>query len=188
MVNYIVSGCPRSGTSLAMRMLSSAGMPIAKDDRRVADVNNQHGYFEVDSIINKIKENPSMLGQYKGKVLKVIHYGLRFFPKGDYKIIYIERDIEEVLDSMEKMIGKPDPNREGTKRQFLALAEEIKSYIKERDDVDVLFINHADLLSDPEPTANRIIEFCGLSTDKKQAMLDAIDHSAYRNRRLKNAG
>jgi len=180
MANYIVSGCPRSGTSLTMRMLANAGMPIAKDGKRAADSNNQHGYFEIDEVINQIKKDPSILNKYEGQVLKVIHYGLKFFPEGNYKIIYIERDIDEVLDSMDEMIGKSDPNKEATKARFVALAKQIKDHIKTRDDMDVLFVSYADLLSDPEPTVERMIVFCGLSLDKKQA--------SYRNRRLENVG
>ncbi len=182
MVNYIVSGCPRSGTSLTMRILLNAGMPIATDDKREANKDNKHGYFEVDQIINKIKDNPKIIFNFDNKVLKVIHYGLQFFPKGNYKIIYIKRGLDEVMISMEKMIGKPDPKRKETKRIFAEFAEKVKKLMKERNDMAVLIINHRDLLTNPEPVIDKIIEFYGIAPSKKEDMLKAIDSSSYRNR------
>ena len=61
MTYYIVSGCPRSGTSLTMRILHKAGLPIAADNKRKADYDNKHGYFEIDNIINKLKDNPDII-------------------------------------------------------------------------------------------------------------------------------
>jgi hypothetical protein len=183
MVNYIVSGCPRSGTSMLMQILAKAGMPIATDEHREADKDNVHGYYEVDKIINKIMEKPETVFKYDNQVLKVIHYGLQFLPKGVYKIIYVERDLDEVMMSMERMIGKPDPVREKTKRLFDSYNKKIKKLIAERDDIDVLFVNHRDLFTDPGPVIDRIIEFYGIDSGRKKDMLSAIDASQYRSRK-----
>lgn len=182
MVNYIVSGCPRSGTSMTMRILFNAGMPIAKDDKREADHDNRHGYFEIDDIVNKIKDNPEIVFEYDDKVLKVIHYGIQFFPKGNYKIIFIERDLDEVMASMEKMMGKPDPKREETKQIFSAFNKKARKLLEEREDIDFIVINHRDLINDAEPVIEKIIEFYAIDPEKKQKMMEAIDPELYRNR------
>ena len=183
MVNYIVSGCPRSGTSMLMQILANAGMPIATDKKREADKDNMKGYYEVDKIVDKVKENPNVVVEYDNKILKIIHFGIQYLPKGEYKIIYIERDIEEVLDSMDKMVGEKDNKRDETKEVFLKFNKLAKKLIQEREDIDFILVNHRDLLTNPEPTINKIIEFFNINKDKKQAMISAIDQKAYRNRK-----
>lgn len=182
MVNYIVSGCPRSGTSMLMEILFKAGMPIAKDDLRKPDENDVYGYFEIEGIIDKIKADPKIVFNYDNKVLKVIHFGLQFLPEGNYKVIYIERNLDEVMVSMEKMIHKEDPNREETEEVFAKLNEEVKKHIQERNDMQVLFVNHHDLLTNPGPVIDRIIEFYCIDPAKKEEMVSVIDPKQYRNR------
>jgi hypothetical protein len=182
MTNIIVSGCPRSGTSMLMRILDNAGLPIATDKERRADKDNVHGYFEVDNIVNKLKEKPEFVFDYDGKVLKVIHYGLQYLPKGDYKLVYIERDLDEVMMSMEKMIGVEDPKREQTKRAFAAFNDKAKAMADERDDIDFLLVAHRDLVTDPAPVVDEIISFLDIDPARKDDMLSAIDPTQYRNR------
>ena len=74
MVNYVVSGCPRSGTSMLMQILTNAGMPIATDKKREADKDNMKGYYEVDGIVDKVKENPNVVVEYDNKVLKIMRF------------------------------------------------------------------------------------------------------------------
>ncbi len=182
MTVIIVSGCPRSGTSMTMRILSAAGLPIATDERREADKDNLHGYFEIDSIVDRLKAEPNVVGRYEGKVLKVIHYGLQYLPRGDYKVVYIERDLDEVMASMEKMSGKPDPNREETKEAFRRLGEKVRGEIKARPDMRALYISHRKLLTDPGPEIDAIISFLGVDASRRGDMLSAIDKKSYRNK------
>ena len=182
MVNYIVSGCPRSGTSMVMRILERSGMPIAKDEKRKADNDNKYGYFEIDNIISMIEKNPEIVYQFEDKILKVTHFGLKFIPKGSYKIIYIERDIEEVLNSMEKMMGKKDDNREETKNAFIRLNEKIKNMMGNRDDIEYIIISHRKLITHPETEIEKIIRFFNIDSGRKEKMIEAIDTSLYRNR------
>lgn len=181
MVNYIVSGCPRSGTSMLMRVLKAAGMDIAEDEKRKADKHNPHGYFEVDDIINKLKENPEIISDFDGKVLKVTHFGIQFLPEGNYKLIYIERDFDEVFKSMEKMQGKTDEVTQEN-NPFIKFNQDVKKLLKERIDIDSLIVNYNKLLSNPEPEIEKIIHFLNISPEKKPDMLNAIDKKLYRNR------
>ncbi|MGM5482432.1 MAG: sulfotransferase domain-containing protein [Nanobdellota archaeon] len=182
MTNYIVSGCPRSGTSLMMQILLKSGMPIATDKKRKRDENNPHGYFEVKDIIDLLKENPEMIYQYEERAIKIIHYGLQYLPKGKYKIIYMERPISQVLNSMEKMLKKPDTQREKTKEIFTKLNSKVKRIMQQRQDIEYITINHNNLIYNPEKEINKIINFYNLDKNKMGEMISVIDPRSYRNR------
>jgi len=183
--NYIVSGLERSGTSMLMQILKAGNLPIAFDNSRPADENNPKGYYELEGgkIISKLMNKSFPLGNYKGKFIKITAYGLKFLPPGKYKIIYSERDIEEILDSMEKMMGKKDNNREETRESFLKLNSVIKNTLREREDMNILFVNYNNIVSNPEKDIKRIIKFLGLSDNIYGDMVNAIDRKLYRQRR-----
>jgi len=184
-VNYIVSGLERSGTSMLMQILKAGEIPISFDESRKPDENNPKGYYELEGgkIINKLIEGTFPLEEFKGKFIKVTAFGLKFLPPGKYKIIYSERNIEEILDSMEKMIGKKDSNREETKETFIKLNNMIKSVILEREDMDVIFLNYNQTLTNPEENINKIKMFLRLPEGIIENMLNVIDTRLYRQRR-----
>ena len=184
-INYIVSGLERSGTSLLMQILNAGDLPTAFDDSRLPDQNNPKGYFELEGgkIINKLMEGSFPLEEYKGKFMKITAYGLKFLPPGNYKIIYSERNIEEILDSMEKMIGEKDSNRQETKMSFIKLNDMIKQYVQEREDIDILLVNYNKIISNPKEYIIKIIDFLGLPNDILDKMTGAVDNKLYRQRR-----
>jgi hypothetical protein len=106
--NYIVSGLERSGTSLMMQILKAGGVPVAYDEKRKSDKGNPNGYFELENgkIIDKLKAGTFPMEKYKGKFIKVTAWGLQFLPKGKYEIIYMIRDMGEIVDSTEKMANR----------------------------------------------------------------------------------
>jgi len=184
-VNYIISGQERSGTSMLMQILNSGNIPVAFDDSRPADNNNIKGYYELEGgkIINKLIDGSFPLNEDRGKFIKITAYGLKYLPPGKYKIIYSERNIEEILDSMEKMIGEKDNNREETKTSFIKLNNIIKQYFEERDDMDVLLLNYNNIISNPKENISKIIDFLGLSDSILDKMISAVDNKLYRQRR-----
>lgn len=181
---YIVSGLPRSGTSMIMQILEAGGMQIATDKKREPDENNPKGYLEIESIINKLKDNPDFLFNFKGKVLKVIAYGLQFLPHGNYYVIYVERNIEEILDSMEKMMDAKDEERENTKKAFIKLNDKTKAEISEREDIKVLFVNYNEILSSPKEHLNEIFRFLQDKNLDLEKMMKVVDNKLYRQRRM----
>lgn len=188
-LNYIVSGLERSGTSLLMQMLHSGGVPVAFDSRsRPADENNPRGYYELEGgkIINNLMKGTFTFEKYRGKFIKITAYGLKFLPPGNYKIIYSLRNIEEILDSMEKMAKIKDVNREETKALFLKLNEMIRQRINHRDDIDVLFVNYNDVLTSPKKNIKKMCDFIGMPGIDTARMRKAVDKSLYRNRRMKD--
>ena len=185
-INYIVSGLERSGTSLMMQILHAGGMPTAFDDGlRKPDVNNPKGYYELagGKIINQLMDGTFNLEKYRGQVIKITSYGMKFLPPGKYKIIYSERNIEEILDSMEKMTGIKDKNREETKRIFTKLNDIVRNTIIGREDIDVLLVNYNDIIANPETSIKKIHKFLELPDNVLDKMIKVVDKRLYRQRR-----
>jgi len=184
-INYIVSGLERSGTSMMMQILHAVDIPIASDDLRKSDENNPKGYYELEGgkIIDRLMEKTFPIEEYEGRFIKITAFGLSFLPQGSYKIIYMERNLDEVMDSMEKMAKINDETREETKESFKKLNEKIKNDIKYRDDIDVLFVNYNEMLEIPEENVKRVCNFLNLYDAAVNAMVGVIDTRLYRQRR-----
>jgi len=184
-INYIVSGLERSGTSMVMQILQAGGIPIAFDTKRQSDENNPKGYYELEGgkIINKLMDGTFPFEKYKGKFIKITAYGLKYLPLGNYKIIYTGRNIDEILDSMEKMTGEKDESRKETKDVFTKLGNMIKKLITNRNDIKVLFINYNEIISNPEQNIKKMVNFLGLSDKDLDQMIKSIDKKLYRQRR-----
>lgn len=182
--NYIVSGLERSGTSMLMQILHNGGVPISFDDSRPADEANPKGYYELagGKIINHLMEGTFPFEQFKGSFIKITCYGLKFLPLGKYKIIYSERNMEEILHSMEKMAKITDEKRQETKETFQKLNTMIKNLISQRADCDVLFVNYNNILVNPLKEILKIAIFLGISDADINAMIYTIDKKLYRQR------
>lgn len=183
--NYIVSGLERSGTSMMMQVLSTGGIPIAYTDTRKPDEHNPKGYFELEGgkIINKIMQGVFPFETFRGRFIKITAYGLCYLPQGVYKVIYMERNLDEVLDSMEKMSQIIDEKRQETKQSFKKLNEKIKKELQTKDNVDMLLINYNEILRDPQTNVQKICEFIGPYNYDTIKMVMAIDNQLYRQRR-----
>jgi hypothetical protein len=184
--NYIVSGLERSGTSLLMQLLRAGGVPCAFDTAsRPPDDNNPRGYFELEGgkIISRLRDGVFPLTDYRGRFIKVTAYGMKFLPAGRYSVIYTERNIEEVLDSMEKMAKVQDADREGTKAAFVKLNKMTKDRLGGRPDVKLLLVNYNVLVRDPGSEIRRITAFLGAPGLDERAMAAAVDEKLHRNRR-----
>ena len=183
-INYIVSGLERSGTSMLMQILHAGGVPVSFDDSRLSDQSNPKGYYELagGKIINKLRDGTLPLEDYKGKFVKITAYGLKYLPKGNYRIIYSERNIEEILDSMEKMAGIKDKDREETREAFIKLNHLIKKQITSRDDMEVLLVNYNTILSNPRENIKKIQGFLVLLEDVIDKMIKVVDDKLYRQR------
>jgi len=185
-VNYIVSGLERSGTSMLMQILHAGGLPMAYDhESRPADEDNPKGYFELEGgkVISKLMEGEFPLDRHKGTFIKITAYGLKFLPPGKYKVIYSQRNIEEILDSMEKMARIKDEERDETRKVFTKLNNMIIQQIDARDDIDVLHVNYNEIVSDPENNIRKIHRFLEEENIDLDAMISAVDEKLYRKRR-----
>ncbi len=180
----IVTGLPRSGTSMMMQMLHEGGIDLLVDDKREADENNPKGYYELDAVKSSMKDT-SWLGQAGGKAVKVVTPLIKSLNlKSRFKVIWIERKISEVIMSQEEMLKRKDPARKVTynmnlENQFLKMNEEAEDFLAKKNNVEVLKLKHEDVLANPETAAESIFEFLGGRGDKSR-MAAAVDTSLHR--------
>jgi hypothetical protein len=185
----IVSGLPRSGTSLMMQMLHAGGVHVLTDGERAADTDNPRGYFEFERV-KQTKRDQSWLPVARGLAVKMISQLLYDLPATEqYRVLFLERDMDEVLRSQEKMLqrlGKPVPQREQISRAFTAHLEKLHAWLAEQRHMPVLRVPYAALVERPEEEARRIAAFLGreLSIAKMAA---AVDPALYRNRSTQSA-
>jgi len=182
----IVSGLPRSGTSMMMKMLAEGGLPILTDEVRGADDDNPNGYFELETV-RKLKEgNFAWLKEADGKVVKVISALLENLPQQySYKIIFMERALKEVLASQKKMLDHRGTiskvSDEEMEQQLHKHLLAIRPWLVRQPNIDVLYVNYNALISKPEPVCERVEEFLGSPLDQKK-MLSVPTEKLYRNR------
>ena len=158
----IVSGLPRSGTSLLMQMLDTGGLEILTDNVRVADLDNPRGYYELEKV-KSVKRNSSWLRQARGKAFKMVSLLLYDLPPGEeYQIIFMERDMDEVLLSQRKMLTRLNrkPGDDGEMKRFFALhLEKLRDWLCRQSHIDVLYVSYNDLLAQPMAEAKRSTVF-----------------------------
>lgn len=184
----IVSGLPRSGTSMLMKMLEAGGLQIMSDAARGADVDNPKGYFEHERIKDLEKEtDKSYLREGRGKALKVISFLIQHLPdENDYRVIFMRRDLDEVLSSQDKMIqrlGAADAaaDREAMKEAYRNDIVRTRLLCRKRSNFEMIEIQYKASVENPAETARRVNEFLGGRLDEA-AMRQAVDESLYRNR------
>jgi hypothetical protein len=185
----VVSGLPRSGTSLMMQMLSAGGIEIVTDAIREADYDNPRGYLELERV-KKIKQDSSWLPEARDKAFKMVSQLLYDLPPGErYRVIFMERDLDEVLASQEKMLvrlGRPAAPRERIKSAFQTHLEQLDVWLAKQPHIGLLRVSYNELLADPIAHSQRICEFLERIMDV-DAMAAAVDPSLYRNRRADSA-
>ena len=172
---------------MLMQILHAGGVPMAFDNStRPPDENNPRGYFELEGgkIINKLMEETFSLEDFKGQFIKITAYGLKFLAPGQYRVIYSERDIEEILDSMEKMAHIEDTYRSDTREVFIKLNTMIKDLILNRDDMDILLVNYNQILKNPKDSIQKIHDFLNSAEFDLEGMLSCVDQKLYRKRRI----
>ena len=186
----IVSGLPRSGTSLMMSMLAAGGLEVFTDRLRVPDNDNPVGYFELEEVKKLIKGEYSWLARSNGKAVKVISTLLPYLPDGHhYRIIFMRREVEEVLASQRKMLINRGENPEKVSDE--QMAEMFKKdlqmserWINSQAHATRIDINYKQIITNPRPLVAEINIFLGGGLDEGR-MLGVIDPTLYRQRSSK---
>ena len=182
----VVSGLPRSGTSMMMKMLEAAGLPILTDEIRTADADNPKGYYEFERV-KKLREDKAWLAEAVGKVVKVISFLLLEMPEGyRYKVIFLRRAVAEVLKSQRQMLIRrgEDPDSTSDDRMTELYEKHLKqafAWIEKQPHVDVLYVNHRDAIEQPRDVARAVNAFLGGGFDE-DAMAAIVDPSLHRQR------
>jgi len=184
----IVSGLPRSGTSMMMNMLHSGGLEVMSDGEREADIDNPKGYFEYERVKDLESEtDKSYVREGRGKVLKVISFLIKDLPDdNDYEVIFMRRDLGEVLKSQAKMIDRlgtsdTDADDEAMKEAYRNDIVRTRLLCKKRPNMRLLEVHYSQTVDDPDGTAKAVNDFLGGRLDMA-AMRAAVDGSLYRNR------
>ena len=184
----VVSGLPRSGTSMMMRMLDAAGVPILTDNERPADVDNPKGYYEHERVKDLENEtDKSWVGEARGKVLKVISHLLKDLPSEHfYKVIFMRRDLDEVVASQNKMLERRDEDNPlddlQTKQFFLRHLVQVQFLVRDRSNFQMIEVHYKNALDDPAGFVSAIDEFLEHGLDVA-AMAAVVDQQLYRNRK-----
>lgn len=183
----VVSGLPRSGTSMLMKMLEAGGILPLTDEIRTADDDNPKGYYEFERVKALDKGDTEWIKDAQGKAVKVISALLKYLPPDyDYNILYIRRNMPEILASQRKMLVRRGENPDKIDdEQMAALFEkhvaQVEKWLGEQANISVLYMHYSDILSSPEPEIDKINKFLGGRLDT-MAMAKTVDPNLYRNR------
>jgi hypothetical protein len=184
----IVSGLPRSGTSMMMNMLTAADLEIVSDRVRTADEDNPKGYFEDERVKDLEKsEDRAWLRDCRGKVIKIISFLLKDLPADNrYKIIFMRRDLNEVMASQNKMLrrrGEAVDEDQNSKMidLYTSHLQKVEFSMKSRPNIDYLDVEYREAVADPRAQAERVVGFLDMNLDVER-MVGAVDPALYRNR------
>ncbi|HUL77458.1 MAG TPA: sulfotransferase family protein [Vicinamibacteria bacterium] len=183
----VVSGLPRSGTSMVMKMLEAGGLPVLTDGLRTADEDNPMGYYEIERVKNLGQEHDkSWLAGARGKGIKVISFLLKSLPsRFNYRVVFIRREMEEVLASQRKMLARRGEAEATPPERMRALFDDdlwrAGYQLKRRPEFETLELHYSAVLARPLEEARRLAAFLGGGLDAK-AMAAAVDPQLYRNR------
>jgi Sulfotransferase domain len=183
----LVSGLPRSGTSLMMQMLQAGGMQLLTDGLRSPDAHNPHGYFEYEGVKHS-RDDVSWLDQAGGKTVKVIHLLLPHLPADrNYRVIFMQRDLKEVIASQQAMLKQQG-------RAVVRLADEklaeifekqlatVRQWLATQPNFQVCYVDYQDVIHHPPDVAERLNSFLGGNL-LVAGMTAVVDPALYRQRK-----
>lgn len=183
----VVSGLPRSGTSMMMQMLQAGGMQLLTDQLRVADDDNPKGYYELEQVKQLKQGEVAWITEAQGKVVKVISALLEFLPSNyTYKVLFLQREMGEIMASQKQMMARrgepPSPVDDETMgRYFQDHLVKVQNWLAIQRNIQVLYIPYRKLLEQPAEQISGVVDFIGLPLDIV-AMRAVPDKALYRQR------
>lgn len=180
----IVSGLPRSGTSVMMQMLDAGGLPVLTDNVRTPDEDNPRGYYEFEAV-KTVKEDPSWLVGAEGKVVKMVYRLLYDLPRDhNYRVVFMLRNLQEVIRSQDKMLqrlGKTDRvDTAQLEQMYRKQIDDIRDWLSNQPNFEVLYVNHRDVIENTDRVVAELSDFLG--DVNTEAMRRVPDRSLHRNR------
>lgn len=182
----VVSGLPRSGTSMMMKMLTEGGLASLTDEIRAADEDNPNGYFEFEQVKQLPGGQAQWLAGANGKVVKIISALLEYLPaQYHYKVIFMEREIQEILASQQKMLARRNEKSEiedaAMQQQFEQHLGAVKYWLARQPNLEVFYAEYNVLMTRPDEYCAQIVEFLGLPLNV-EGMRAVPNARLYRNR------
>lgn len=179
----VVSGLPRSGTSLMMQMLERGGIEIVTDRIREADTDNPRGYYEFERV-KKTRTDRDWLPDTRGKAVKMVSQLLYDLPDTEqYRVVFMDRDFDETLRSQEKMLhrlGRPAAPPDQMKANYQVHLDRLFQWLAKQPHIKVLRVSYNDIVRRPLDESRRVAAFLNNQPDPL-AMASAVDPSLYRN-------
>jgi hypothetical protein len=182
----VVSGLPRSGTSMLMKMLEAGGLPVVTDGLRSADEDNPKGYYEDERVkdLHQVGDK-KWLRAARGRVLKIISFLLKSLPAdNNYQVLFMHRNLREIVASQNKMlVRRGEKNDTPDERAVALLDEQVRDarFFLRRPQFEVLEMNYGEIVQRARPQAQRMAEFLGRPLDVEK-MAQVVDVQLYRNR------
>ena len=184
----IVSGLPRSGTSMMMKILAAGGIEILTDRLREADENNPEGYYEFEPV-KKLRDGDfSWVEDAVGKAVKVIATLVNQLPVDyNYKIIFMKRNMSEILASQKKMLGRmgksgDEVSDETMKKIFESHVNTVGKWLSKQSNIETLYVHYNEMIVEPTDPINQINDFLGGHLDTS-SMASVINKDLYRERK-----
>lgn len=182
----IVSGLPRSGTSMLMKMLEAGGIAPLTDHIRQADEDNPKGYYEFERV-KQLETDKDWLPEAQGKAVKIISFLLPHLPPGfRYKVVFLRREVKEVLASQRQMLIRrgEEPDKTPDERMAMLYGKhlaQVESWLSNNPEVDTLYLHHREVIADPATAAEAIAAFLDQGMDA-EAMGRVVDPALHRQR------
>lgn len=183
----VVSGMPRSGTSMMMRMLDEGGLPAFSDRLRTADDDNPNGYYEYEPV-KELPTNKDWVPQARGHAVKVIYKLVYELPTDTpYRIVFMAREISEVMASQNRMLERSGVTPSAAETEqfaafFRADLAKFKTWVAQQPNIDILYIDYHRVLGDTAAAASEIAAFLGRADFDINAMAAVVNPDLYRNR------
>ena len=182
----VVSGLPRSGTSMMMQMLAAGGLPVMTDQIRGADDDNLEGYYELEAV-KQTERDAGWLREAPGKAVKVIYRLLEYLPTDvHYRVLFMQRPFNEVIASQQQMLQRRGTagatvSNERLTQLFEGELARVKSWLAAQRNIDWMEVHYAQVLEDARTEAERVSRFLGLPLDI-EAMVDRVNPQLQRQR------
>lgn len=184
----IVSGLPRSGTSMMMKILDAGGLEIVTDNERTADEDNPKGYYEFE-IVKQLGDGgkADWVNQAEGKVVKVISFLLQHLPANhSYKVIFMRRNVEEILASQQQMLARrgetSTDSDERVADTFQEHLKRVRVWLANQKNIQVLYVDYNSMMKEPQGPIQGVYDFLGLPLDLEK-MIAVPDAKLYRQRK-----
>lgn len=183
----IVSGLPRSGTSMMMGMLEAGGIDPVTDEKRQADEDNPKGYYEFERVKRLDKGDVAWVPQARGQAVKVISALLRHLPEDEvYKVLFMRRHLDEVLASQKRMLERrgEDPEQasdEELAKLFEQHIQHVRAWSEKHPNVDLLEVSYNEILEAPQAALEEVAAFLEGRVEV-EAMVGVLDPELYRQR------
>jgi hypothetical protein len=184
----VVSGLPRSGTSMMMRMLEAGGAPLWTDDVRAADESNPRGYYELERVKELGKSDTSWMVEARGKAVKIVSPLLVHLPDAcNYRVVFMLRDLREIVASQNRMLDDRGEPHGALSDEALVQAYEthlwqVRQLFRRRACFEVIDVHYVDVLNSAASQAARVEAFLRLGLDVGR-MPGVVEEGLYRNRR-----